>query len=125
MATISEAISAVLKLGCNDIRSFRMESNETTYHKVNHKYRETIIAPYISVQNNISFMIGKGQKHIIFADNTTAKVIDVKEKHICELENDIKEQYNCDPWTFIRKWYASYKDMDSMTFLVIKTKKEE
>lgn len=107
-----------------DIANIRMESNEPSYHHVSHNFREEIIVPIIAIENNITFMINKGDRYIIFHDGVKAKVTEVKEKHICELEEEIKRLYNCEIWTFVKKWYATYKSMDSMTFVCIKVIKE-
>lgn len=108
-----------------DIANIRMESNEPTYHHVSHNFRDEIIVPIIAIENNITFMINKGDRYIIFHDGVKAKVSEVQEKHIFELEEEIKRLYNCEVWTFVNKWYATYKIMDSMTFVCIKVRKEE
>lgn len=123
--TIGEAISLIQKLGQFDIGDIRMESNEKSYHHVNHKYRETIIVPYIAIEGNISFSTNKGDKYIRFADGITAKVIESYEKHICDLEEEVRSLYNIDCWSFIKRWYNANKSMSSMEFVVIKVKKEE
>lgn len=123
--TIGEAIRLIQKLGQFDIGDIRMESNEPTYHHVNHKYRETIIVPYISIENNITYLTSKGERFIIFADGIKARVIESYEKHICELEEEIRKLYGIDTWSFVKRWYQSDKAMDSMHFVVIKVKKEE
>lgn len=122
--TIGEAISLIQKLDQFDIGDIRMESNEPTYHHVTHKYRDEIVIPIIAIENNITFFTNKGERYIIFVDGVKAKVVDVQEKHICELEETIKRLYNCDCWTFVKKWYATYKNMESMVFVCIKVRKE-
>lgn len=123
----SEAMSLLTRLGEFKIidLSFNMERNETSYHKVRHKYRDEIIVPYIAVQNNIDFMLNKGERYLLTADGIKAKVMGSKEVHVCELEADIKRLYNLSAWDYLCKWYNSEKSMDSMHLLHIKLRKEE
>lgn len=102
-----------------------MERNETSYHKVRHKYRDEIIVPYIAVQKNIDFMLNRGDKYLITADDVRAKVLESKEIHVCELEADINRLYNLSAWDYLCRWYKSEKSMDSMHLLHIKLRKEE
>lgn len=102
-----------------------MERNETSYHKVLHRYRDEIVVPYIALRNNIDFMLNKGERYLITSDNIKAKVVECKEVHICDLEDDIKRLYNILAWDFIKRWHGSDNRMDSMHFLKIKLKKEE
>lgn len=123
----SEAMSLLSRLGefkMVDV-SFNMERNETSYHKVQHRYRDEIIIPYIALQNNIDFMLNKGERYLITADNIKAKVIECKDVHICELENDVMLLYNMSAWDFIKRWHGADNRMDSMHFLKIKLKKGE
>lgn len=122
--TIGQVINQLQRIGEFDIANIRMESNETTYHQINHKFRETIILPYVAIENNISYLTNKGERYIIFADGVKGKVIESSEKHICELEEDIKKLYGIDTWSFVKRWYQSDKAMDSMHFVVIKVIKE-
>lgn len=123
--TIGEVIVALQRIGQFNLTDIRMESNNPTYHHINHKFREEIIVPYVAIENNITYMTTKGEKHITFADGITAKVVESYEKHICELESKIQSLYGIDAWSFVKRWFASDKGMDSMHFVVIKVKKEE
>ena len=123
MSAIKGLIELINRFGLN-IECTKMESNEPTYHHVTHKYRDEIVIPIIAIENNITFFTNKGERYIIFVDGVKAKVVDVQEKHICELEETIKRLYNCDCWTFVKKWYSTYKNMESMVFVCIKVRKE-
>lgn len=123
MSAIKGLIELIKRFGLN-IECTQMESNEPTYHHVTHKYRDEICIPIIAIENNITFFTNKGERYIIFVDGTKAKVVDVQEKHICELEETIKRLYNCDCWTFVKKWYATYKNMESMVFVCINVRKD-
>lgn len=123
MSAIKGLIELIKRFGLN-IECTQMESNEPTHHHVTHKYRDEIVIPIIAIENNITFFTNKGERYIIFVDGVKAKVVDVQEKHICELEETIKRLYNCDCWTFVKKWYSTYKNMESMVFVCIKVRKE-
>lgn len=122
----SEAMSLLSRLGEFKITDtkFFMERNETTYHKVRHKYREEIIVPYIAVQNNIDFILNKGERYLLTADSIKAKVLGCKEVHICELKDEINRLYGMSAWDYICKWHDAEKNMDSLHFLHIKLRKE-
>lgn len=122
--TIGESLLIIQRLGKFDITNMRIEGNNPTYHHINHKFRETIIVPYVAIENNISYLTNKGERYIIFADGIKGKVVESSEKHICELEEDIKKLYGIDTWSFVKRWYQSDKAMDSMHFVVIKVEKE-
>lgn len=123
--TIGEAIAMLQKIGNLEIADFRMDNNESTYHRINHKFRETVIVPYIAIEKNISFLTNKADRYVVYADGITAKVVEAKEIHICELEELIQRLYGISAWQFMQRWYKSYKSMSSMEFVVIKVKKEE
>lgn len=105
--------------------SFNMERNETSYHKVRHKYRDEIIVPYIAVQNNIDFMLNKGDRYLLTADGAKAKVVECKEVHVCDLKDDITRLYGMSAWDYICRWHTTEKNMDSLHLLHIKLRKEE
>lgn len=92
---------------------------------INHRYKEHIIVPYVGIRNNIDFFLDKGDKHVITSDHIRCKVVNCKEKHICELEDEIRETYKIDAWTFLKKWHKWHPNMDSMHFVVLDLKKEE
>ena len=123
--TIGEAINLLSKIEQFNLIGMEKDMNQTTKHRVNHKYREVIIIPLIGLTENIDFLLSKGDKYLMFSDGTEAKVTEYKEVHICEEEEEIKQLYGCDPWRFIKKWYSTNKEMDSMHFLRITTKKIE
>lgn len=121
--TMGEALRLLLGTGDFQITGIFMESNETVETRVNHKYREEMIVPFIGIADNISFMLSKGERYVITSDNVRCKVMECKEEHICELEGKINEIYGVDCWTFIRRWYQTKKNMDSLHFVHLKLKK--
>lgn len=123
--SLGEAIQLLSKTFDTEIVDFRMDNNEPTYHHINHKFRETIIVPYIAIEHNLSFLTNKADRYVVYADGITAKVVEAKEVHICELEQQIQQLYGISAWQFMSRWYQTYKNMSSMEFVVIKVRKEE
>ena len=122
--TIGEALVLLQRLG-GDIAAMSLDKNNPTEHYVNHKFRNMIIIPFVCLHRNIDFVMSKGEKYILTADGIRAKVVSWEEKHICELEDKIHELYGMDAWSFVKRWWKSYKNMDSMHFVVLDLKKEE
>lgn len=123
--SFGEALRTLNKLGGFDAVSANMEANEPSEHHVKHRFSTEIIIPLIALTNNITFIMSKGEKYLIFADGIRAKVVSWEEKHICELDELIQKKYNCGAWEFLNKWFKVYKSMDSCHFLHIILKKEE
>ena len=123
--TIGEALVLLQRLG-GDVVGMSLDNNNPTEHYVNHKFRNTIIIPFVCLHRNIDFVMSKGEKYILTADGIRAKVVSWEEKHICELEDEIQRLYNIDCWNYIKRWHKATKGkMDSMHFLIIKLKKDE
>ena len=123
--TICEALRLIQRLG-GDIVGMSLDNNNPTDHYVNHKFRNTIIIPFAALHMNIDFVMNKGEKYILTADGIRAKVVSWEEKHICELEDKIRELYNINTWDYVKKWFKATKGcMDSMHFLILKLKKDE
>lgn len=123
--TIGEALRLIQRLG-GDIVGMSLDNNNPTEHNVLHKFKETMIVPYYAVSNNISLVMSKGDHYVTTADGIHCKVVSWEEKHICELEDKIRELYNINTWDYVKKWFKATKGcMDSMHFLIIKLKKDE
>ena len=121
---IGEALRILNKIGTMSVDGMNLDSTNKVTSYVNHRFREEIIIPYVALDNNISFLLSKGEKEIITADGLTCKVIECQEKHICELEDKIKQLYNgIDCWSFIKRWYVTKKSMDSLHFIYLKLEK--
>lgn len=122
--TIGEALRLIQRLG-GDITGMSLDNNNPTEHYVNHKFRDTIVIPFAALHRNIDFVMNKGEKYILTADGIRAKVMSWEEKHICELEDKIRELYGIDILTYLKRWHkATNGNMDSMHFLILKLKKE-
>lgn len=89
---------------------------------IRHKFKEDIIIPYVGLYPNIDFL-NDNDAYAYYKDGVRAKIISAKEIHICLLESEIKAIYGLDVWSYIKKWYAFDKSMQTMYFLKIKAKK--
>lgn len=123
--TIGEALVLLQRLG-GDIVGMSLDNNNPTEHNVLHKFKETMIVPYYAVTNNVSLVMSKGDHYVTTADGIHCKIVSWEEKHICELEDEIKRLYNISCWDYLMRWFkATNGCMDSMHFLIIKLKKDE
>lgn len=105
------------------ITQMNMDSNMPTLHAITHSFKEELIVPYIGIEKNIEFFLGKGKKQVVTADGILANVISIEEKHICDLESDIMRIYGISPWDFIKRWHSANIGADSMIFAKLQLKK--
>lgn len=92
-------------------------------YKVAHKYKPKMIIPFVGISDNIGFLLSKDVCEVLTADNVKCKVVDIYEKHICLLEDEIRKVYGIEPWAFLQKWYNAYDYMQSMNFVVLTLEK--
>lgn len=121
--SIGEALMLLQEFEC-DITAMSLDNNNPTEHFVNHSFKQKIIVPFVGVTNNCSFVLSKGDHYITTADKIRCKVVNWNEKHICELEEEIQKLYGIDAWSFVKRWYKSAPQMDSMHFLVLNLTKD-
>ena len=121
--SIPEAIAMFQRHGFKDVISMSLDNNKTTHHAINHRFKDVVIVPFVGLTQNIDFCMSKGDKIIRCADGVEAKVLEWKDAHICELEKDIQDLYHIDAWSFLKRWWATEKRMDSMTFIKMKLEK--
>jgi hypothetical protein len=107
------------------ITQMNVDSNIPTLHAITHSFKEELIVPYIGIEKNIEFFLGKGKKQVVTADGILANVISIEEKHICDYEDDITRIYEISPWEFIKKWHNANIGADSMIFAKLKLEKVE
>lgn len=105
------------------ITQMNMDSNMPTLHAITHSFKEELIIPYIGIEKNIEFFLGKGVKQVVTADGILANVKHIEEKHICDLEDDITRIYGISPWEFIKRWHGANIGADSMIFAKLKLEK--
>lgn len=91
-------------------------------NQILHSYKPKVIVPYVGIIGNIPFL-QSNDRYVITSDQVKCKVLNLYEKHICELENEIKEIYKVDGWQFLCKWYKAYPYMQSMVFVVMELEK--
>lgn len=102
------------------------ERKDKTYHELKHSYKDIVIIPTAALSNTFDFFIfGSAIKKLKLADGSICEVEQYEEKHICDLEDDIKEIYNVDVWSFVKRWYKYEPHMTNMMFLKIWLKKDE
>lgn len=122
--TIGEAIRQLQKLGQFDIVDFGMEINRDTEHRILHKFREIVILPIHCITNNIDFIMCTGKKTVTTADNVRCNVVQWKELHLLDAEEEIQKLYNMSAWNYAKKFYDYDKNMQNMTLIKMKLKKE-
>lgn len=118
--SIIEALSMLQRIDVNCIMDMSLDNNENSEHAINHRFREELIVPFVGITNNVNFIMSKGEKTIVCADGIKAKLLDWKDLHICELENDIQDMYGISAWDFVKRWFKTEKRMNSMTFIKMK-----
>lgn len=92
---------------------------------VSHSWRDTMIVPYVGFHSNIDVWNDKDERFVTSADGVVSKLISIEEQHICKLEKEIYELYKVSPWDYIKRWYGSFPNMDSLTLFVVKLQKME
>lgn len=112
------------------VRLFELEGVEAdmnksdTYHNLRHKFRNEIIVPIAAISNNIEFLLYDAVKHVRTSDDVECVVETWEEKHICDLEEDVKEIYGVEAWAFMKTWHKFEPCMTSMQFIKMKLKHE-
>lgn len=124
--TIGEALVLMQRLG-GDVVGMSLDNNNLTDHNILHKFRDSeIVIPWAALTNNIAMVMSKGDHYVTTADGIHCKVVSWEEKHICELEDKIRELYGIDILTYLKRWHkATNGNLDSMHFLILKLKKDE
>lgn len=123
--TIGEAIRQLQKIGQFDILDIHMEINRDTEHRILHKFKKVVIVPVHAVTNNIDFIMCKGKKTVTTADNVRCNVVQWKELHLLESDEDIHNLYGISAWDYAKKFYDYDKNMQSMTLIKMKLEKED
>lgn len=95
-----------------------------THHELSHSFKEEVIVPTVALTNVYDFfMFGSATKIVKTADGIICEAEGFEEKHICDLEDDIKRLYNTDAWSFMKKWHKYNFLMTNMMFIKIWLKK--
>lgn len=76
---------------------------------IRHTFKPTIIVPHFALRNNgkssLDFMLNEGERVVVTSDGVECRALNVEEKHLCELESDIKSIYGMDTWNWLKRWY--------------------
>jgi hypothetical protein len=117
----------LIKVCGMEVEGFHMnERVAETRHELSHRFKEEIIVPMIAISNVYDFFVfNNAKKKVRTADGVICEVEGFEERHICELEEDIKRLYGIDAWSFIKKWYKFDILMTNMMFVRIWLKKYE
>lgn len=94
---------------------------------VNHRYREKIIVPLIAIENNVSFLCDDNDedKNIQTSDNVICGINEIKVSNILDLENEISTIYKMGAYEYLKIWRGAYNNLDSLSFVVLKLKRNE
>ena len=53
--SIPEALSMFQRHGFKDVISMSLDNNQTTYHAINHRFKDVVIVPFGGLTQNIDF----------------------------------------------------------------------
>ena len=74
-------------------------------YRIRHTYKPKIIIPVNGISDNLDFLLDKGERIVVTSDNVECRALNVEEKHLCDLESEIQSIYNCDAWSWVKRWY--------------------
>lgn len=96
-------------------------------YRIRHTYKPKIVIPYLGIGDsavtNLDFILDKGERIVVTSDDIKCKVLNVEEKHLCNLENEIQSIYNCDAWSWVKRWYKIDNRVSDLRVLVLELKK--
>lgn len=101
-------------------------SNDVRY-AIQHSFKKEVVIPIVALYHNFDFLYNERSETRLLktSDGYICKVLDWELIHICKLENKIKELYNMDIWSYIKKWYNAMPNINSMYFLMLHLEKDE
>lgn len=91
-------------------------------YNLKHRYRSEVVVPYVGIQSNVAFL-GDEDPYVITADGIRCKVVKCEYKNIFEIENKIRTDYNMDILSFLRRWYETDNDMQSLEMMIMTLQK--
>lgn len=92
-------------------------------YRIKHTYKPKIIIPVNGISDNLDFLLDKGERIVVTSDNVECKALNVEEKHLCDLESEIQSIYNCDAWSWVKRWYKIDERICDLRMLVIELAK--
>lgn len=118
--TLTTAVTELYRYFKINIIDMNMNNTTPIEVRIDHRFKEEMIVPYCAIDNNIAFLLCKGERFLDTTDGVRAKVISADEKHICDLEQDIYRLYGKDAWSFIKIWHKYNKNSSSLLFIHLK-----
>ena len=118
--TLTTAVTELYSYFKTNIIDMCMNNMTPIEVRIDHKFREEMIVPYCAIDNNIAFLLCKGERYLDTKDGVRCKVLSVEERHICDLEQDIYRLYGKDAWSFIKIWHKYNKNSSSLIFIHLK-----
>ena len=96
-------------------------------YRIRHTYKPKIVIPYLGIGDsdftNLDFILDKGERIVVTSDNIKCKVLNIEEKHLCDLESEIQGIYNCDAWSWVKRWYKIDNRVSDLRVLVLELQK--
>lgn len=93
---------------------------------INHRFKDVVILPFVGLHPNIDFVCqpdNDTERIVTTADGVRCNVVNWSCKNILEIEDKIRELYNIDVITFLKKWYSVDNAMQSLYMFVLELKK--
>lgn len=95
-------------------------------HYIRHNYKEELILPIAAFIDNMKFLLDELPMKVVTADGVFCEVIEYKWSNILDLEDKIREIYDIDAYSFIKKWYISTGNrLTSLECVLMKVKRIE
>lgn len=96
-------------------------------YRIRHTYKPKIVIPYLGIGDsaftNLDFLLDKEERIVVTSDNVKCKALNVEEKHLCDLESEIQNIYNCDAWSWVKRWYKIDNRVSDLRVLVLELEK--
>lgn len=92
-------------------------------YKIRHTYKPKIVIPVNGICDNLDFVLDKEERIVVTSDNVECKALNVEEKHLCDLESEIQSIYNCDAWSWVKRWYKIDNWVSDLRVLVLELEK--
>ena len=121
--TLTEAVTELYRYFKTNIIDMNMNNTTPIEVRIDHRFKEEMIVPYCAIDNNVAFLLCKGERFLDTKDGLRCKVLSAEERHICDLEQDIYRLYGKDAWSFIKIWHKYSKNSSSLIFIHLKVQK--
>lgn len=96
-------------------------------YRIRHTYKPKIVIPVNGIGDNdftnLDFLLDKEERIVVTSDNVECKALNVEEKHLCDLESEIQSIYNCDAWSWVKRWYKIDNRVSNLRVITMDLKK--